>query len=157
MGGNVSLNWRTIVAALFSVVLVVGAYVLARGIELPLTAQASTETALLQAIATRDSTGDGLPDWQKALYGIPLNSTTTDYFNLGMTDGEAVARGLIVPKAIADIQVTTSSDSPIIDPSLPACACRGDAHRRICQELLHALYECEGSKRWRGALCSPSR
>ncbi len=125
MGGNVSLNWRTIVAALFSVVLVAGAYVLARGIELPLTAQASTETALLQAIATRDSTGDGLPDWQKALYGIPLNSTTTDYFNLGMTDGEAVARGLIVPKAIADIQVTTSSDSPIIDPSLPPAPAEG--------------------------------
>lgn len=58
---------------------------------------------------TKDSNGDGLPDWEKVLYGIPINATTTDYFNLGMTDGEAVAQGLIVPKAIADIPVSTST------------------------------------------------
>lgn len=109
MGEKISQNWRVLTATLFSVVLVAGAYMLARGIESPRLAEASTETALLRAIATRDSNGDGLPDWQKALYGIPLNSTTTDYFNLGMTDGEAVAKGLIVPKAIADITIATSS------------------------------------------------
>ncbi|OGG40329.1 hypothetical protein A2118_01355 [Candidatus Kaiserbacteria bacterium GWA2_50_9] len=126
MGETLSLNWRTFTAILFSVALVAGAYVLARGVESPSLAQASAETALLQAIATRDSTGDGLPDWQKALYGIPLNSGTTDYFNLGMTDGEAVAKGLIVPRAIADIQVSTSSDqSIIVDPSLPPAPAEG--------------------------------
>ena len=119
MGEKISQNWRVLTATLFSVVLVAGAYVLARGVESPRVAEASTESALLKAIATRDSSGDGLPDWQKALYGIPLNSTTTDYFNLGMTDGEAVAKGLIVPKAIADIRVATSSDGMIVDPDLP--------------------------------------
>ena len=120
MGEQLSLHWRTLAATLFSAALVVGAYVLAQGIELPPSAQASTETALLQAIATRDSSGDGLPDWQKVLYGIPLTATTTDYFNLGTTDGEAVAKGLIVPKAIADIKVASPSGEPIIvDPSLP--------------------------------------
>jgi hypothetical protein len=114
------LDWRIVSATLFSVVLIVGAYMLARSAGSPPIAQASSETALLQAIATRDSNGDGLPDWQKALYGIPLTSTTTDYYHLGMTDGEAVARGLIVPRAIADIAVATSSSSSvIIDPSLP--------------------------------------
>jgi hypothetical protein len=110
-----------VTATLFSVVVIFGSYLLARGIGSPQVAQASTETALLNEIATKDSNGDGLPDWEKSLYGIPMNSTTTDYFNLGMTDGEAVAKGLIVPKAIADIQVATSSpsDSSSTDPSLP--------------------------------------
>lgn len=124
--GQIMRNWRTLTATLFSVALVAGAYVLARGFEIPPTAQASAETALLQAIATRDSNGDGLPDWQKVLYGIPLTSTTTDYFNLGMTDGEAVAKGLIVPKAIADIAIATSSgQSTIVDPSLPPVPAEG--------------------------------
>jgi hypothetical protein len=107
--GQILRNWRVLAATLFSAVLVVGAYIFARGIESPPVAQASTETALLQAIATKDSSGDGLPDWEKSLYGIPINSTTTDYFHLGMTDSEAVAKGLIVPKAIADISVATST------------------------------------------------
>lgn len=92
-------EWRTIAAAIFAVAVIAGAYAVARGAATPQVAQASTETALLAQIATKDSTGDGLPDWEKALYGIPLNATTTDYFHLGMTDGEAVAKGLIVPVA----------------------------------------------------------
>ena len=126
MGQNTSLNWRIIGATLFSLVLVVGAFVLARGIGSPPLAEASVETALLQAIATRDSNGDGLPDWQGSLYGIPLDSPTADYFNLGMTNGEAVARGLIVPKAVADIAIATSSgQSVIVDPSLPSASPEG--------------------------------
>ncbi len=107
MRGRFFGNWRVPAATLFSGVLIVGAYILARGIESPPVAQASTETALLRAIAAKDSNGDGLPDWEKVLYGIPVDSTTTDYFHLGMTDGEAVARGLIVPKAIANIPSPT--------------------------------------------------
>ncbi|MSU74508.1 hypothetical protein EXS57_01880 [Candidatus Kaiserbacteria bacterium] len=126
MGGNIFLHWRALAATLFSVVLVVGAYLLARGIDSPPSAQASTESALLQAIATKDSNSDGLPDWQGVLYGIPINSTTTDYFNLGMTNGEAVARGLVVPKAIADITIVTSpSGLESVDPSLPSASPEG--------------------------------
>lgn len=111
MAGQILRNWRILAATLFSLVLIVGAYVLARGIESPPVAQASEETALLEAIAAKDTNGDGLPDWEKVLYGIPINATTTDYFHLGMTDGEAVARGLIVPKAVADIPVATSTSA----------------------------------------------
>ena len=102
-----------------------GAYFLARGSLAPQVAQASTESALLQAIATRDSTGDGLPDWEKTLYGIPLTATTTDYFHLGMTDGEAVAKGLIVPKALADVPVATSTQSASTVAGGPAAAASG--------------------------------
>ncbi len=116
MRGKFLRNWRVPAATLFSIALIVGAYVLARGVGDPPVAQAFTETALLQAIATKDSNGDGLPDWEKPLYGIPVNSTTTDYFHLGMTDGEAVAKGLIVPKAIADIPIATST--PVASTSI---------------------------------------
>lgn len=100
-------HWRVLAATLFSAVIVVGAYILARGVESPSLAQASTETALLQAIAAKDSDNDDLPDWEEALYGT--DSHITDTFHLGMTDGAAVVKGLIVPKAIADIQIATST------------------------------------------------
>lgn len=106
-----------LVAALFSAVIVVGAYLLARGVESPDIAQASTESALLQAIATKDSDGDGLPDWEETLYGA--DPRTADTFHLGMTDGEAVAKGLLVPKAIADIPVATSSPAAADQDGLP--------------------------------------
>ena len=109
--GKISGKWRIAGATVLSAAFVVGAYVFAQSVGAPPVAQASTETALLQALATKDSNGDGLPDWEKALYGIPVNATTTDYFHLGMTDGEAVARGLIVPVAIANIPVATYSPS----------------------------------------------
>lgn len=119
--GRILSQWRIILASLAATIFVIGAYALALGGRPP-AAQASETSALLEAIATKDSTGDGLPDWQKSLYGIPLDATTTDYFNLGMTDGEAVARGLIVPKAIAEVPLATPTASATADPSLPAPA-----------------------------------
>ena len=118
-------DWRIIAATLFSTVLITGAYLLARGVGTPQVAQASTETALLQAIATKDSDSDGLPDWEEALYGTDPHNPDT--FHLGMTDGEAVAKGLIVPKAIADVPVATSSPvtASSIDSSLPAAPADG--------------------------------
>ncbi|MBU6214261.1 hypothetical protein KGM48_00205 [Patescibacteria group bacterium] len=124
MGGIVR-NWRVILASLFSAVLIGSAFLLARGAAAPSVAEASTETELLRAIATKDSNGDGLPDWQKTLYGIPIDSTTTDYFNLGMTDGEAVAKGLIVPKAIADIPVATATPATLGVDDLPPAPADG--------------------------------
>ncbi len=100
-------NWRVLTATLFAAILVIGAYMLAHGFESPATVEASTETALLQAIATKDSDGDGLPDWEESLYGT--DPKVADTFNLGMSDGAAVAKGLIVPKAIADIPSATST------------------------------------------------
>jgi hypothetical protein len=112
-----------VAAALFSAVIVVGAYVLARGVESPDVAQASTETALLQAIATKDSDGDGLPDWEETLYGADPHNPDT--FALGMTDGEAVAAGLIVPKAMSDIPSATSSPTVAGADGLPPAPAEG--------------------------------
>ena len=123
--GQILRNWRVLAATLFSVVLIMSAYALARGVAAPPVAQASTETALLQAIATRDSDGDGLPDWEEALYGT--DARNQDSFHLGMTDSEAVAKGLIVPKAIADVPTTSSipAGRVITDPSLPSAPAEG--------------------------------
>ena len=105
--GKIIEHWRIPVAALFSVVLIIGAYIFARGVGSPPAAEASAETALLQAISSKDSDNDGLHDWEESLYGTDPNKT--DSLNLGMTDGEAVAKGIIVPKAVANIQSATST------------------------------------------------
>ncbi|MHB1769606.1 MAG: hypothetical protein ACYCPH_00795, partial [Minisyncoccota bacterium] len=136
--GKIPGTWRVVSATFVSAAFIGGAYMFAQGVESPSVAQASTETALLQAIATRDSNGDGLPDWEKALYGIPVNATTTDYFHLGMTDGEAVAKGLIVPTAIANVPVATSSPS-FSDGSLPPPPATGTVTAAFTKDFL-ALY-----------------
>jgi hypothetical protein len=115
--GQILQNWRITLAAVFSAFLIVGAYMLARDAESPRSVNASPESALLQAIATKDTDGDGLTDWEEALYGT--NPRVTDSFNLGMTDGEAVAKGLIVPKAIADISLATSTPISYDEYGLP--------------------------------------
>jgi hypothetical protein len=117
--GRILAHWRILTASVFSVALMLGAYVLARGVEHPPVAQASEEAALLGAIAAKDSDADGLPDWEEALYGT--DPAKADSFGLGMTDGQAVAKGLIVPKAIADVPTATSTGATYadVDPSLP--------------------------------------
>ncbi len=138
--GQILRNWRITLAVFFSIIIVVGSFLLTRNIASPPVAQASAESALLQAIATKDSNGDGLPDWEKVLYGIPVDSTTTDYFHLGMTDGEAVAKGLIVPKAIADIPVATSSAQGTTGPDgLPSPATEGTLTAAFTQKFF-SLY-----------------
>lgn len=141
--GQILPNWRITLAVLFAAVVIIGSYVLTRDIQSPPAAQASTESALLQAIATKDSSGDGLPDWEKALYGIPIDATTTDYFHLGMTDGEAVAKGLIVPKAIADIPTATSTPTTLDADGLPAPADDGTLTNAFSQQFLQLYLSAE--------------
>jgi len=141
--GRILVHWRVLTAVVFSVVLIVGAFVFARGIESPSVAQASTETALLKAIAAKDSDNDGLLDWEEALYGTDPH--ILDSLHLGMTDGEAVSRGLIVPKAIADIKIATPpvggppDISAIIDNSLPPAPAEGTITAAFSKNFL-ALY-----------------
>jgi hypothetical protein len=107
-------------AAALALAMIGGAELLAlRGAPRPAVAEAATDTALLTELSTRDSTGDGLPDWEKPLYGIPLDATTTDYFHLGMTDGEAAAKGLIVPKA-PTLSAAAASTTPSAAAELSA-------------------------------------
>ncbi|MFH1178594.1 MAG: thrombospondin type 3 repeat-containing protein [bacterium] len=139
--GRIFVHWRVLTAVAFSVVLIIGAFVFARGIESPSVAQASTETALLKAIAAKDSDNDGLLDWEEALYGT--DPYILDSLHLGMTDSEAVSRGLIVPKAIADIKTVGAGGSPdisaVIDNSLPPAPAEGTITAAFSKNFL-ALY-----------------
>lgn len=104
---SLTSKWPIIGASVFSLVLVVGAYMFAKNAFVAPVAQASTETALLQAIATKDTDTDGLPDWEESLYGTdPLKPDTR---GLGMSDGEAVKKGLIVPKANSELPTPAES------------------------------------------------
>lgn len=137
--GQILPSWRITLAVLFAAIIIIASFELTRGIESPPAAEASAESALLQAIATKDTSGDGLPDWQKSLYGIPIDATTTDYFHLGMTDGEAVAKGLIVPKAIADLPTATSTQTALDANGLPAPADPGTLTNAFAQKFF-SLY-----------------
>jgi hypothetical protein len=82
-------------------------------------ANAASTQALLQAYATRDSDGDGLPDWEEALYGLDPHNAHS--FSPDMTDGEAVARGLVKPKfLISDTASSTASTTDDLDGSVSA-------------------------------------
>jgi hypothetical protein len=54
---------------------------------------------LLASYVVKDTDSDGLPDWQETLYGTDVNKADTD--GDGISDGEAVKRGLLTPNALA--------------------------------------------------------
>jgi hypothetical protein len=118
MWKNYRGNGKILGAVFFSAVLIVGAYTVARGVQAPSIAQASTEAELLKQIAARDSDADGLSDWEEALYGT--DAFKADTRGLGMTDAQAVATGLIIPKRNYDSSTAPSSPTSgnTIDPSL---------------------------------------
>lgn len=117
--GSILSHWRVFAALLLAVGLIGGAYAFSQGAAHPNTAVASSEAALLSAIATRDTDGDGLPDWEEVLYGT--DPSRTDTRGLGMTDAEAVRSGLIVPLAVADIATPSGyGDLELGEVGLPA-------------------------------------
>ncbi len=129
-------QWGIVSAIFIAVLLIGGAYFLANGSLNAHRADASSTSALLQAIATRDSDNDGLPDWEETLYGT--NPHKADTRGLGMTDGEAVAKGLIVPKATTPAQSKTSSvssQSTSTNPGLPNAPAEGTLTSAFAQNL----------------------
>ncbi len=90
-------QWGILSAIILSVLMISGTYLLSNGILTTNKVDATNLSTVLKSVSSRDSDGDGLPDWEEVLYGT--NPHKIDTFNLGMTDGEAVAKGLIVPKA----------------------------------------------------------
>lgn len=109
--------WASFLALLGAGILIVGAYFAGRGpTKYAPVASAQGTNALLAALASKDSDGDGLPDWEEALYGTDPHKADT--FGKGMTDAKAIAKGLIVPKIT---QEATSTDASADIPSgLPA-------------------------------------
>ncbi len=63
------------------------------------TANAESTEELLKAYSTKDTDGDGLPDWQEALYGTDPSKADTD--GDGISDGAAAQKGLLTPNALS--------------------------------------------------------
>lgn len=122
-------------SCVFAAAVIFGAYYLSRSIEHPDAAQASAESGLLEAVATKDSDGDGLPDWQESLYGTDPHKT--DSLGLGMTDGQAVAKGLIVPKAVTALPGISSAPVSYDANGLPPASAGGTLTAAFTQNFIN--------------------
>ena len=88
-------------AVLIAVLLIGSAYVLP-GINFPNTkaVNAALTDELLANYVAKDTDGEGLPDWQEALYGTDINKSDTD--GDGINDAEAVRQGLLTPRTLSE-------------------------------------------------------
>lgn len=123
---KISERTLRISAASFLALLLVGGSYLLSGptIFTHNTANAESTEELLKAYSAKDTDGDGLPDWQEALYGTDPNKADTD--GDGISDGEAARKGMLTPNALASqlpgsqqgtTTPLTSADLPGVDPA----------------------------------------
>src|SRR3989344_3578766 len=90
-----SRTFLTIGALIIGAGFIVVAFLSSHPVASPVSAESTAE--LLKAYAAKDTDGDGLPDWQEALYGTdPTNPRSVQ---ASMTDAEAVAKGLVISVA----------------------------------------------------------
>lgn len=104
---------RIAIAVLLAVSFIGTAFYLtsSRSLFSPVTAQSTEE--LLKEYAALDTDGDGLPDWQEALYGTdPQNPESVQE---GMRDADAVAQGLVSPRFLSEAAV----EADIEDSEIP--------------------------------------
>jgi len=111
-------------------------------------ANAGTTDELLKAYAAKDTDGDGLPDWQEALYGTDPNKADTD--GDGISDGEAAKEGKLTPNALAsqlpEEQAGTTTtqdilnDVPGIDPA------PGSITEQFSQEFLQEITQASNGQ-----------
>lgn len=87
----------------------------------PSKAEADSTDDLLKSLATKDSDGDGLPDWEEVLYGTDPNKVISTTH--GIPDGEAVKEGLLSLKTT----VATSTDTVGIPQPAPGINSLTDA------------------------------
>lgn len=72
-------------------------------------AEAAQTDAILKVVLTKDTDGDGLPDWREELYGT--DPTNPHSVRSDMTDAEAVAAGLVASPYITAGKTATSTSA----------------------------------------------
>jgi hypothetical protein len=104
-----------IVSSAIAVVLVVIAVLISGPIPFfTKTVSAESTHELLVQYASKDSDADDLPDWEESLYGTDPNNPHS--VNANVTDGVAVAQGLVTPKfASATSTPADLKDAPGVD------------------------------------------
>jgi hypothetical protein len=100
---------------------------------------------LLKAYASKDTDGDGLPDWEEALYGTDPNNAHS--VSASMTDGQAVAQGLVKPKFSVQGDSTASS-TPDTTDALPGTeAASGSMTDQFARDLFtQTLSQSDGTQ-----------
>ncbi len=84
---------------------------------------------LLVSYAAKDTDGDGLPDWEEALYGTDPNNPHS--VSATVTDGDAVSQGLIKPK------FATATSTPVDASSVPGI---NAGPQTVTDEFARALF-----------------
>ena len=98
----------------------------------PNTVNAESTQGLLQAYAARDTDNDGLPDWEESLYGLDPNNAHS--FSPTMTDGQAVAQGLVKPKFLTQTASSTENSTDVLPDGINAAP--GSLTEQFSQSLL---------------------
>jgi hypothetical protein len=110
-------------ALIIAAVLIGGAFILSSNPSTFFHAQvadAESTQQLLQDYSQKDSDHDGLPDWEEALYGTdPYNAHS---FSPTLTDGQAVAEGLIKPKFTTTTEESSTTDAAEQVPGIAAAS-----------------------------------
>ncbi|MBA3789475.1 hypothetical protein H0X32_03775 [Patescibacteria group bacterium] len=105
----------------------------------PKAASAESTAALLKAYSQKDTDTDGLPDWEESLYGTDPNNAHS--VSQTVTDGEAVAQGLVKPKF--NTQTNASAANLSLAPAPTAAA--GSITDQFAQNLFSQYMNQLGS------------
>jgi hypothetical protein len=130
-------------SVLIAVLMVAGAYIWP-AVVLPHTkaVNAALTDDILASYVSKDSDSDGLPDWQEALYGTDPAKSDTD--GDGITDGDAVRRGLLTPNALA---TQLPEDQPITDADIPGEApASGSITEQFSRSFFQAYMQASGGQ-----------
>lgn len=133
---------RIVGAALIALLMVAGGYFLP-GLRFPETrpVNAALTDDLLASYIAKDTDGDGLPDWQEALYGTDVNKADTD--GDGISDGNAVQQGLLTPTALA----SQIPQDPIGEEDIPGDpAAPGSITDEFSKAFFQAYIEASGGQ-----------
>jgi hypothetical protein len=132
-------------ALIIAAVLIGGAFILSSNPSTFFHAQvadAESTQQLLQDYSQKDSDHDGLPDWEEALYGTdPYNAHS---FSPTLTDGQAVAEGLIKPKFTTTAAESSTTDAAEQVPGIAAAP--GSMTDQFAQNLFGQFISQSGGK-----------
>jgi hypothetical protein len=109
------------------------------------TANAESTQALLAAYAAKDTDGDGLPDWQEALYGTDPNKAISNSY--GIPDGQAAQKGLLTPTALKDQLPTDQATTTLTADDLPGpLAAPGTITDEFSKDFFQSYMEKSGGQ-----------
>ena len=106
-------------------------------------AKAGSFDAALKAYATKDTDGDGLPDWKESLYGTDTENAHS--VDKNMTDAEAVAAEKVKPKFSSAAPVATAPAAAPKDEFEVGAAAAGSLTDEFAKAFFESYTETDGT------------